>query len=121
MSAGRTEDGTPRIVRTYLERHAANDLEAVVDVFEADAWVEDPVGSPIHKGHEAIRAFYSATHRANGPMTIERVGPALTGGDEIALHVRAGLDAPGSPAAMDVIYVIGLGASGRIASLRAWF
>ena len=54
-------------------------------------------------------------------MTIERVGPALIGGDEIALHVRAGLDKPGSPRAMDVIYVIRLGASGLIASLRAWF
>jgi hypothetical protein len=54
-------------------------------------------------------------------MTIDRVGPALLGGDEIAAHVRAGLDKPGSPPAMDVIYTIRVGSDGRIASLRAWY
>jgi len=109
------------LVATYLEKHATNDLEGVVALFEDGATVEDPVGSGVHGGIDAVRAFYEATHRSNGRMTIERVGPALVGGDEIALHVRAGLDKPGSPPAMDVIYVIRLGASGLIASLRAWF
>ena len=109
------------LLEAYLASHAANDLEGVMALFEADARVEDPVGSPIHVGLEAIRTFYRATHRANGPITIERVGPVLSGGAEIAVHVRAQLDKPGSPPAMDVIYVVRLGESGRIAELRAWF
>jgi steroid delta-isomerase len=109
------------LFEAYLARHATNDLEGVMALFEADAWVEDPVGSPIHRGLDAIRTFYRGTHRANGPMTIERVGPVLCGGAELAVHVRAKLDRPGSPPAMDVIYVIRLGDSGRIAALRAWF
>jgi len=109
------------LVAEYLEKHGTNDLEGVIRLFEEDATVEDPVGSPIHEGIEAVRAFYGATHANNGPMTIERIGSVLVGGDEIAVHIRAGLDKPGSPPAMDVIYVIRIGASGRIASLRAWF
>ena len=109
------------LVEAYLAKHATNDLEGVIALFEADARVEDPVGSPVHDGLDAIRTFYRGTHAANGPMTIERVGPALYGGDEIAVHVRAQLDKPGSPPAMDVIYVVRLGPSGRIALLRAWF
>jgi steroid delta-isomerase len=114
-------EGAEALVAHYLTRHAENDLEGVVALFEEDATVEDPVGSPIHHGIDSVRAFYAATHRSNGPMTIERVGAILVGGDEVALHVRAGLDKPGSPPAMDVIYVLRLGASGRISSLRAWF
>lgn len=109
------------LLTTYFAAHAANDLEAVLALFEDVATVEDPVGSAIHEGIDAVRAFYAATHERNGTMTIERVGPGLAGGDEIVVHVRAGLDKRGSPPAMDVIYLIRLGASGRIANLRAWF
>ena len=121
MSEALSVEGAERLVGDYLTSHASNDLEAVLRLFEDDARVEDPVGSPIHRGLPAIREFYAATHRANGPISIERVGPLLVGGAECALHVRAGLDAEGSPPAMDVIYAIRVGPSGRIASLRAWF
>jgi steroid delta-isomerase len=109
------------LVTAYLEKHAANDLEAVIALFEEDATLEDPVGSPVRRGIDAIREFYAATHASNGPMAIERVGPVLLGGNEISVHVRAGLEKPGSPPAMDVIYVIRMGGNGRIESLRAWF
>jgi steroid delta-isomerase len=108
-------------IEDYLDRHASNDLEGVLALFEAEAWVEDPVGSEVHSGSDAIRAFYAATQSSNGPMTIEPVGPILVGGDEATFHVRAGLDKPGSPPPMDVIYIIRFGASGLFSSLRAWF
>jgi len=109
------------LAASYLERHAANDLEGVMALFEENSVVEDPVGSPAYVGRAAIRGFYAATHAANGPMQIEGVGPILLGGDELSWHVRAALEAPGSPPAMDVIYVVRLSAEGRIASLRAWY
>lgn len=90
-------------------------------LFEPDATLEDPVGSEIHRGEQEIEAFYAETHARNGTMAIERVGAALFGGVELAAHVRASLDAPGSPPAMDVIYVITLSEGGRIRSLRAWY
>ena len=108
-------------VDEYLTRHAANDLEGVIALFEEGATVEDPVGSEIHAGLSAVRAFYAKTHASNGRMSIERIGPILVGGNEVALHVRAGLDKPGSPKPMDVIYTIRFGATGGISSLRVWF
>ena len=109
------------LVSRYLTAHSQNDLEAVLALFEEGAIVEDPVGSPVHQGGAAIHRFYAETHSTNGPMTIEREGPVLVAGDEIAVHVRAGLDKPGAPPPMDVIYVIRLSPSRQIASLRAWF
>ena len=105
----------------YLERHAATDLEGVLELFGEGALVEDPVGSPVHRGAEAIRDFYRSTQARNGRLAIERVGPAIVCGDEVALHVRAGLVAQASQPPMDVIYTLRIDRDGRIASLRAYF
>jgi len=109
------------LVDRYLAFHAATDLEGVLALFAANASVEDPVGSPRHHGREAIRAFYQQTQATNGRLVIERVGPALVCGGEVALHVRARLESADEGSGMDVIYTIRLDEEGQIASLRAFF
>lgn len=115
-------DGTgERLLETYLDRHAATDLDAVVALFAPDAWLEDPVGAPRVAGRDAIRGFYRDTHARNGRLVFERQGPVLVGGRELACHVRARLARDPTGTGMDVIYVITVDASGRIGSLRAFF
>lgn len=109
------------LVERYLAAHAANDLEAVVALFGDDATLEDPVGGPVVRGREAIRAFYRETHARNGRLRFERIGEPIVGGDEVALHVRAGLVRDAASVPMDVIYTLRLDASGRIRALRAHF
>lgn len=109
------------VVERYLACHGASDLEGVLALFAEQAIVEDPVGTPVHRGRAAIADFYRETHARNGRLAFDRIGRALVAGDEIALHVRARLardvDGPG----MDVIYVVCLDGDGRIRSLRAFF
>ncbi len=105
----------------YCALHARCDLEGVLRLFDPSAIVEDPVGSTVHRGADAYRAFYAGTQSRNGPLEIERIGPVLFGGGELAAHVRAGITRPGSPPPMDVIYVFKLSSEGRILSLRAWY
>ena len=110
------------LVRLYLARHAATDLEAVVALFADDATLEDPVGSPVLRGRGAIRAFYRAAHARNGRLVFERIGRLLVGGDELALHVRARLERDPASPGMDVIYTFRLDRDGdRILALRAFF
>lgn len=116
-----THESAEAVFAAYVDCHARNDRAGVLALFEPDAVVEDPVGAPAYHGIEAIEGFYAETHARNGTLSIERVGGSLFGGGEFAVHVRASLDAPGSPPAMDVIYVIELADSGRIRSLRAWY
>lgn len=116
-----TRSDAEAVFERYLTHHAATELESTVALFEPDATVEDPVGGEVHRGIEAIREFYAGTQRRNGTLSIERIGPALFGGAELAAHVRAGLDREGAPPPMDVIYTITIGSSGRIAGLRAWY
>lgn len=105
----------------YLERHAANDLEGVMALFARDAQLEDPVGAAPLCGSEAIRAFFRATHARNGRLALERVGPMLEGGDEVAAHVRARLLRVAGTDAVDVIYTLRVDRDGHIALLRAHF
>ena len=105
----------------YLEAHARTDLESVLELFGEDAELEDPVGSPLHRGRAAIRSFYAQTHARNGPLGIERVGPAIQCGEELVAHVRARILEPGAPPAMDVVYWLRADPAGRIGALRVWY
>ena len=43
-------------IRTYLDAIAAMDANAFADAFASDGVSNDPVGTPAHVGHDAIRA-----------------------------------------------------------------
>ena len=116
-----THDARTDVFDRYLAAHVGDDTAAVLALFAEDAVVEDPVGSPPRVGRADIEPFYRSLHEANRDLRIERVGPTLVGGDQIAAHVRASLGLPGSPPPMDVIYVLRLGASGKISRLRAFY
>ena len=121
MESRDLRDASEAAFAAYRKRHARNDLEGVLELFSSSAVVEDPVGTPVWTGLAEIRSFYSGTYLRNGTMRVDPVGPALVGGDELVAHVRAALDAPGSPPAMGVICVIRFAADGKIESLRAWY
>lgn len=106
---------------SYLERHAACDLEGVVSLFAADAVLEDPVGSPTHVGRAAIRDFFRAAHERNGILRVERVGRALVCGDEGAAHIRAAARSTDFDPELDVLYTFAVDSAGAISSLRAFF
>ena len=116
---GQTLQATALVHDAYLR---------LVDVEEAQQW--NSRGHFFAAAAEAMRrilvdqARRKRSKRAGGEhrrIELSFVGPVLRGGAELAAHVRAKLDKPGSPPAMDVIYVVRLGDSGRIAALRAWF
>ncbi|MFK7895330.1 MAG: DUF5360 family protein [Myxococcota bacterium] len=109
------------ILDRYLRAHANNNLDEVLSLFATDATLEDPVGTPPLRGAESIRAFYAKTHKTNGPLRIERIGPVLLGGDEQAAHVRAGFANQPPSTGMDVIYAVRLDGDNQIASLRAFY
>lgn len=108
------------VVERYLELHATCALEPLLALFRADAVLEDPVGAPQMEG-EAIRDFYARTHRANGRLRIERVGPVIVCGREATAHVRASAETANFELEVDVIYTFRCDEEGRIALLRAFF
>lgn len=47
------------VVETYIDALCNSNLDAICDLYADDAILEDPVGSPVNEGKDAIRAFYT--------------------------------------------------------------
>ena len=63
-------------VHSYVAAIAAGDIDAIVALFAEDGTAEDPVGSPIHAGREAIRGFFANNPQ---PLSIELVHLRIAG------------------------------------------
>ena len=55
----------PNHIRQVLERYpellTKGDVDAIVALYHPDASLEDPIGSELLRGHDAIRGFYEAS------------------------------------------------------------
>lgn len=106
-----------RAVKTYVEAFDKADPEMVVGLFAPDATVEDPVGTPPHVGHEAIRAFYAASMQTGAKLHLD--GPVRVAGDTAAFAFHVGFAKPGMR--VDVIDLFRFGADGKVVSMKAFF
>jgi steroid Delta-isomerase len=55
-----SQDAVTQTVNSYLEFVAKGATEDVVALYAANGIIEDPVGSDLKRGHDAIREFYAA-------------------------------------------------------------
>lgn len=56
-----TADHIRNVFQRYIELVTRGDFESVALLYAPDATVEDPIGSPLHRGRDAIREFYRAS------------------------------------------------------------
>jgi steroid delta-isomerase len=106
-----------RAVETYVEAFDKADPDMVVGLFAPDATVEDPVGTPPHVGHEAIRAFYAASMQTGAKLHLD--GPVRVAGDTAAFAFHVGFAKPGMQ--VDVIDLFRFGTDGKVVSMKAFF
>lgn len=74
------------VFERYCELLTGGDAEGIVALYSVDATVEDPVGSPVHRGRAAIRAFYTASA---GSVRLELEGRPRVAGNEAACGMLA--------------------------------
>lgn len=53
-----SEQERKKVAVAYCERVTAGDVESILDLFEPDAVIEDPVGTGPVAGHDALRDYY---------------------------------------------------------------
>ena len=113
----------PEIART-LERYAAcvtaGDVDGILALYAPEATIEIPVGGGVHRGIDAIRAFYAGSELAE---RLELAGPvcAAAAAGEAAVPMRARIRRDGRLVEIDVIDVVAFDAQGRLTRLRAFF
>lgn len=113
-----TEQMTDTVHR-YAAAFAAGDANGVVALFAADATVEDPVGSDILRGHDAIRAFYVRAMAMGAKLVIDGPVRAHAGCAAFAFHVL--VDANGTSMRIDVIDVFTFDTAAKVTSMRAYW
>lgn len=112
----------PNHIRSVLERYpellTKGDVDGIVDLYAEDATIEDPIGSEVHRGKQAIRAFYAASA---GNVTMKITGPVRVAGREAAAPFVVLMGPEGQQQALDIIDVMTFDGSGRVTSMRAFW
>jgi steroid delta-isomerase len=106
-------------VHGYVEAFEKGDAELAVALFAPDATVEDPVGTPVKRGHEEIRAFYAASMQTGAKLRLE--GPIRCATDHAAFAFRVQLTLEGKMVTVDVIDIFRFNDAGKIVEMKAYF
>ena len=107
------------LCEAYLNALVNNDVETIVGLYAADATIEDPVGSELVIGEDAIRAFY--TGAIGGIAGAELSGSPRLAGTEIAFPFTLIAGEPGQQIEMSIIDVFAVNGDGKVSSMRAFW
>ena len=107
-----------QVYERYPELISKADVDAIVDLYAEDGKIEDPIGSDLHIGRDAIRAFYEA---AIGAITMRQAGPVRVAGNEAATPLVVLMGSGDGRMAIDIISAMVFDEDGKIASMRAWW
>jgi steroid delta-isomerase len=108
----------PELLERYARCVSAGDVEGIVSLYAPEAEIQIPVGGPVHRGIDAIHAFYRDNELAE---RLEITGRACVAGNEGACPMRAVVVQGGQRLELDVIDVVEIDDEGRLVRLRAFF
>lgn len=108
----------PELLQAYADFISAGDKEGILSLYAPDGSCEIPVGGPVHRGIEAIRAFYTKNELA---QQVRITGACCVAGREAAVPMKARIRRDGRILELDVIDVVEVDESGRFKRLRAFF
>src|SRR3954447_4725899 len=112
-------------IRSTIERYwaafTAGDRAAYLALFADDATVEDPVGTPVHHGHEAIGGFWDQSHGMADSIELRSAGIPNVNGREAAFAMEIRPTIGGATYSMQAIDVMSFTDDGRIQTMRAFW
>lgn len=113
-----SNDAAAAAVTRYLALVADGTADDIAALYAEDASLEDPVGSDVLRGREAIRAFYATLEGLSVTTTLITLR-ACAG--EAAFHFRVETDTGAGVATMEPLEVMTFSPEGKITSMRAWW
>lgn len=106
-------------VYAYVAAFEAADADAVAALFAAEASVEDPLGTPVHRGREAIRAFYAQSMATGAKLKLD--GAIRLAHDQAAFPFSVHLNFDGAPKRIEVIDTFRFNDANEIVEMRAFW
>lgn len=118
-----TTDAIRATIDQYVERFCAGDAGAWSELFSVDAEQEDPVGSPVNRGRDAVKAFYENTSAMfGGGMHVEQTAdPVIVGDEAIVFLTATGGEGEGRARVPRIIDHMTFDDNAEIKSLRAFW
>ena len=107
------------VVHAFVAAFEAGSADQVAELYADDATVEDPIGSPIHKGKEAIRNFYAESMKTGAKLQLD--GPVRIAGDYAVFPFSVHLEFGGRKMRIDVIDTFKFDRNGKVAEMRAFW
>ncbi len=105
-------------VNRYLELLATGTADDIVTLYAADATIEDPAGSDVRRGPDAIHEFYANIQGAKKETELAELRIA---GSEAAFLWHLRLDAGASRTQISPISLMTFDEDAKITSMRAFW
>jgi steroid delta-isomerase len=102
----------------YIVRLTKKDTDGIVDLYDANATVEDPLGTPAKVGHDAIREFYAGL--APIALTATRLGPVTVVGHEAAFQFQVDVEIGDETISMVTTDLMTFNDAGKVIAMRAY-
>lgn len=118
-----TPEQVRRAIDQYVEAWTNNDRERLLAVFAEDATWEDPVGTPMFKGHDGISQFWDFAHQGEERSLTPRVEQIIACGNEGILRfvMQVRLAAKNQGLDLQVVDHFVLNDDGRVQTARAFW
>ncbi len=104
-----------KTVEKYVEAFANSDMGIIREIYADNARVEDPVGSPVHEGMEAVCAFYEGALASGAKLAL--TGKPCCAGNAVAFSFQVKM--PGMT--LDIIDVFEFDELGKINNMKAYW
>ncbi len=103
------------VVQRYVEAFDKQDITIIKDMFAADAKVEDPVGTDIHDGIDAIVAFYENALSSGAKLRL--TGACRCAGSAVAFPFQVVM----GDNTIDIIDVFYFNDAGKVVDMKAYW
>ena len=105
--------------KRYIQALCDTDIDGMVALYAPDGSMEDPVGTPAHRGHDALRTFYGGVVPH---LTAEIISPICVTEYFASFCVRGKMDfGNGTVRYLDAVDVFEFDDAGRIVRARAYW
>jgi steroid Delta-isomerase len=113
-----SQEAVAQTVNRYLALLANGTADDILALYAADATIEDPIGSDLRRGHDAMHEFYAGIQDAKKETELAEVRVAAT---EAAFLWHLTLDAGDSRTRISPISVMTFDEDAKITSMRAFW
>tara|TARA_R110000823_G_scaffold210224_5_gene340479 strand:- start:19739 stop:20095 length:357 start_codon:yes stop_codon:yes gene_type:complete len=103
------------MVHRYVEAFDKQDMDIIRSMYADDATVEDPVGTDLHTGMDAICGFYEGALGSGAKLQL--TGVPRCAGNAVAFPFQVSM----GDMLVDIIDVFEFNAEGKVKSMKAYW